>query len=73
MRLRRFQVSNFRGFEDRALDFHPNFNVLIGINGVGKTTRPALTGGAFGLPPPGARFEPQAQPRHTAQERQRER
>lgn len=60
MRLRRLQVSNFRGFEDRTLDFHPNFNVLIGINGVGKTTileaaAVALSGWLLSFPGPDAR------------------
>ncbi len=38
MRLRRLELTNFRGFGHLDLEFHPNFNVLIGVNGVGKTT-----------------------------------
>ncbi|MBS1081172.1 AAA family ATPase [Gluconobacter kondonii] len=38
MKLRRLEISNFRSVENLSLDFHPNFNVLIGVNGAGKTT-----------------------------------
>ncbi len=37
MRIDRLKLVNFRGFEEFVTDFHPNFNVIIGINGAGKT------------------------------------
>ena len=37
MRIDRLRLINFRGFEEFETDFHPNFNVIIGINGAGKT------------------------------------
>lgn len=37
MRIDRIEVKNFRGFEARAFEFSPSFNVLIGDNGTGKT------------------------------------
>ncbi|NOK21244.1 AAA family ATPase [Corallococcus carmarthensis] len=37
MRIDRIEVKNFRGFEQRAFEFSPSFNVLIGDNGTGKT------------------------------------
>lgn len=30
-------LSNFRCYEDLDIDFHPYFNILLGINGTGKT------------------------------------
>jgi predicted ATP-binding protein involved in virulence len=38
MRLTALDVCNFRGFESRRFQFHPQFNVLIGDNGTGKTS-----------------------------------
>ncbi|MDT8872969.1 ATP-binding protein [Komagataeibacter rhaeticus] len=38
MRLRHIQLKNFRGFDERSVDFHPSFNLLIGENGFGKTS-----------------------------------
>lgn len=37
MRIDRLELRNYRSFEDRAFDFHPRFNVIIGTNGAGKT------------------------------------
>lgn len=37
MRIDRLDVQNFRCFDTLALDLHPEFNVLIGENGAGKT------------------------------------
>jgi len=37
MRIDRLRLINFRGFEEFETDFHPKFNVIIGINGAGKT------------------------------------
>ncbi len=37
MRIDKLRLINFRGFEEFETDFHPNFNVIIGINGAGKT------------------------------------
>jgi len=38
MRLQQIDLTNFRGFEHRTIDLHPEFNLLIGENGVGKTS-----------------------------------
>ena len=38
MKLRRLSVNNLRAFDQAAFDFHPEFTLLVGINGVGKTT-----------------------------------
>lgn len=38
MRFQRFELINFRGFEQRAFLLHPEFNLLIGENGAGKTS-----------------------------------
>lgn len=38
MRLQRLELTNFRGFAEHSITFHPNFNLLIGINGTGKTS-----------------------------------
>ncbi len=37
MRINNIQLKNFRGFEKREFQFNPQFNVLIGDNGTGKT------------------------------------
>jgi len=31
-------LHNYRGFDDVTLHLNPNFNVIIGKNGAGKTT-----------------------------------
>ena len=38
MRIRQLQMQNFKCFEDYTLEFHPQFTLLIGDNGAGKTT-----------------------------------
>jgi len=37
MRIDQIHIINFRGIEDLKIDLHPNFNLLIGENGSGKT------------------------------------
>lgn len=37
MRINRIHIENFRGIEDLTIDLHPQFNLLIGENGSGKT------------------------------------
>lgn len=37
MRLKRISLSNFRCFEDNPFTFHPEFNLIVGANGTGKT------------------------------------
>ena len=38
MRIDRLLVENFKGFEHREFNFHPQVNLLVGVNGTGKTT-----------------------------------
>jgi predicted ATP-binding protein involved in virulence len=38
MRIDSLTIKNFKGFTDRQFSFHPEFNLVIGINGTGKTT-----------------------------------
>ena len=38
MRIDRLRVSNFKGFAVREFTFHPQFNVVVGENGSGKTS-----------------------------------
>lgn len=38
MRIDRLTIRNFRCFEERTFDFHPQFNMLIGENASGKTS-----------------------------------
>ncbi|MDE0205382.1 MAG: AAA family ATPase [Candidatus Tectomicrobia bacterium] len=38
MRIHRLQMRNFKCFEDRTLELHPQFTLLVGENGAGKTT-----------------------------------
>lgn len=38
MRIHSLRLQNFRCFEDRAVEFHPQFNALIGENGAGKSS-----------------------------------
>ncbi len=38
MRLKNVSISNFKCFKDLKFDLHPHMNVLIGINGTGKTS-----------------------------------
>jgi predicted ATP-binding protein involved in virulence len=37
MRIHRIRLKNFRCYENLELEFHPNFNIVIGSNGIGKT------------------------------------
>ncbi len=38
MRIDRLTVENFKGFEHREFSFHPQMNLLVGVNGAGKTS-----------------------------------
>ena len=38
MKLKQLTLTQFRGFEQVTFDFHPRMNLLVGINGVGKST-----------------------------------
>ncbi|RYJ39654.1 ATP binding protein [Flavobacterium anhuiense] len=38
MKLNTLELTNVRGFTYAKLDFQPGFNLIVGINGVGKTT-----------------------------------
>lgn len=38
MRLTKLHIENFKGFETLDVDFHPNFNIVVGINGTGKSS-----------------------------------
>ena len=38
MRIDQLRVRNFKGFEDREVSLHPEFNLVVGVNGSGKTT-----------------------------------
>ncbi len=38
MRIDKLRLQNFRKFEDTSIEFHPEFNVLIGENASGKST-----------------------------------
>lgn len=38
MKINRLHIKNFRCYEDLEIEFHPMFNVLVGINGTGKTS-----------------------------------
>lgn len=38
MRIDRLTVTNFKGFKSREFMFHPQFNLIVGINGTGKTS-----------------------------------
>lgn len=38
MKIHKLNIKNFRGFADTTLQFHPEFNLLVGDNGSGKTT-----------------------------------
>jgi predicted ATP-binding protein involved in virulence len=37
MKIHKLRLKNFRGFEEKIFNFHPHFNVIIGVNGTGKT------------------------------------
>jgi len=38
MRIDQLALKHFKGFEDREFSFHPEFNLLVGKNGTGKTS-----------------------------------
>ncbi len=38
MRIGRIRMQNFKCFEDLTLELHPQFTLLVGDNGAGKTT-----------------------------------
>jgi len=38
MLLKRLRVAQLRAFEDAELGFHPRMNIIMGVNGVGKST-----------------------------------
>lgn len=38
MRIDRLRVRNFKGFASREFAFHPQFNLIVGTNGTGKTS-----------------------------------
>ncbi|MFN3890133.1 MAG: AAA family ATPase [Beijerinckiaceae bacterium] len=38
MKITRLSVANLRAFEQASFDFDPGFTLLVGVNGVGKTT-----------------------------------
>ena len=38
MRVSSLQLTNFRGFDEATIDFHPRLTVLVGVNGAGKTS-----------------------------------
>jgi len=38
MRIDRLRLWNFKGFAERELTFHPQFNLIVGENGTGKTS-----------------------------------
>lgn len=38
MRIDQLEVQNFKGFDAREFSFHPEFNLIVGVNGTGKTS-----------------------------------
>ena len=38
MRLDQLHIQNFRCYEDATFDFQPGFNLVVGVNGSGKTS-----------------------------------
>ena len=38
MRIESLLLENFKGFQRRELSFHPQFNLVVGENGTGKTS-----------------------------------
>lgn len=38
MRIDRLEIKNFKKFSDYTIDLHPQFTLLVGDNGTGKTT-----------------------------------
>ncbi len=38
MRIKKLEIANLRGFKHAELEFTPGMNLIVGVNGVGKTT-----------------------------------
>lgn len=38
MRIDQLSIQNFKGFPNREFSFHPQFNLIVGVNGTGKTS-----------------------------------
>jgi predicted ATP-binding protein involved in virulence len=38
MRIDRLKITNFKAFSEREFTFHPEFNLVVGLNGSGKTS-----------------------------------
>lgn len=38
MKINKLEVSNFKLFAEKTFTFHPNFNLIVGVNGSGKTS-----------------------------------
>ena len=49
MRIDRLEIENFKKFSDYTLDLHPQFTLLVGDNGTGKTTILDALGIAAGI------------------------
>ncbi|MFJ2530784.1 AAA family ATPase [Pseudomonas helmanticensis] len=48
MRLDRLHIKNFRCYEDATFDFQPGFNLVVGVNGSGKTSLLNAVAQSFG-------------------------
>ncbi|NYH08531.1 AAA family ATPase [Pseudomonas moraviensis] len=48
MRLDRLHIQNFRCYEDATFDFQPGFNLVVGVNGSGKTSLLNAVAQSFG-------------------------
>ncbi|MEI2418783.1 AAA family ATPase, partial [Arthrospira platensis SPKY2] len=38
MQINHLKITNFRGFEQAEFEFQPGMNLIVGINGVGKSS-----------------------------------
>lgn len=38
MRIDKITIQNFKGFENKIFEFNPHFNLIVGVNGAGKTS-----------------------------------
>src|SRR6185369_8748029 len=55
MRIDRLEIENYKKFSSSSFDFHPQFTLLVGYNGAGKTTvldALAVAGGICLVEPP---------------------